>query len=97
MRKTIYSAACTLMLAFAPSTLLAQGLVDGEVTKIDQAAEKITIRHGEIKKFDMDGMTMAFRVQDAGMLKGVKTGDKIKFDLERINGQFTVTKIEKAK
>ena len=51
-----------------------------------------------IKKFDMDeGMTMVFRAQDPAMLKTVKAGDKIKFDADKINGQFTVTKIEKAK
>jgi Cu/Ag efflux protein CusF len=31
------------------------------------------------------------------MFKAVKTGDKIKFEADRVNGQFTVTKIEKAK
>jgi Cu/Ag efflux protein CusF len=74
------------------------GLVDGQVTKVDASAAKITIRHGPLKKFDMDeGMTMVFRVQDPAMLKTVKAGDKVKFDVERVNGQFTVTKIEKAR
>jgi Cu/Ag efflux protein CusF len=27
----------------------------------------------------------------------VKVGDKIRFDADRVNGQFTVTKIEKAR
>lgn len=62
------------------------------------SAQKITIKHGPLKKFDMDdGMTMVFRAQDPAMLKAVKAGDKVKFVPERINGQFTVTKIEKAK
>ena len=83
----------TLSIATAQSAL-----VDGLVTKVDQAAGKITIRHGPLKKFDMEeGMTMVFRVQDPAMLKAVKAGDKIKFDVDRVNGQFTVTKIEKAK
>ncbi len=73
-------------------------LVDGTVTKIDQSASKITLKHGPIKKFDMDeGMTMVFRAQDPAMLNQVKVGDKVKFDADKINGQFTVTKIEKAK
>ena len=42
-------------------------------------------------------MTMVFRVQDPAMLKAVKAGDKVKFDADRVNGQFTVTKIQKAK
>ncbi|MBI4273514.1 MAG: copper-binding protein [Rhizobiales bacterium] len=44
-----------------------------------------------------DGMTMVFRVQDPAMTKAIKAGDKIKFDADKVNGQFTVTKIEKAK
>jgi Cu/Ag efflux protein CusF len=31
------------------------------------------------------------------MLKAVKAGDKVKFVSDRIDGQFTVTRIEKAK
>lgn len=73
-------------------------LIQGIVTKIDQAAGKITIRHGPIKKFDMDeGMTMVFRVKDPSLLGTVKQGDKIKFEADRIDGQFTVTKIERSR
>jgi Cu(I)/Ag(I) efflux system protein CusF len=73
-------------------------LVTGQVTKVDESAQKITIKHGPLKKFDMaDGMTMVFRAGDPAILKQVKPGDRIKFVPERVNGQFTVTKIEKAK
>lgn len=67
--------------------------------KIDEAANKITLKHGPIKSLDMeeDGMTMVFRVKDPAMLKQIKVGDKVKFDADRVNGQITVTKIEKAK
>jgi Cu/Ag efflux protein CusF len=72
--------------------------VAGTVTKVDASAGKITIKHGPLKKFDMDeGMTMVFRAGDPAMLKAVKAGDKIRFVPDRINGPFTVTKIEKAK
>lgn len=71
-------------------------MVEGEVRKIDESAGKITIKHGPIKKFDMDsGMTMVFRANDPGMLKQVKAGDKIRFETDKVNGQFTVMKIEK--
>lgn len=72
-------------------------MIDGQVTKIDESAGKITIKHGPIKKWDMDSMTMVFRVQDPEMLKVLKPGDKLKFDVERINGQMTITKIERKK
>jgi Cu(I)/Ag(I) efflux system protein CusF len=90
-----------LALCLGASPLNATGhdqLVTGQVTKVDESAQKITIKHGPLKKFDMeDGMTMVFRAGDPAMLKQVKPGDRIKFVPERINGQFTVTRIEKAR
>ena len=68
--------------------------VSGEVTRIDESAGKIIIKHGPIKKFEMDAsMTMAFRAGDPAMLKAVKPGDRVRFVPDRVNGQFTVTKI----
>jgi Cu/Ag efflux protein CusF len=70
----------------------------GQVMKLDEPAQKITIKHGPLKKFDMDeGMTMVFRAADPAMFKLVKVGDRVRFVPERINGQFTVTKIERVK
>ena len=93
----------TLILAFAlcaaSQVAVAQSdLIDGQVTKVDQSAGKITIKHGPVKKLGMEnGMTMVYKAQDPAMLKAVKAGNKIKFDAEQVNGQYTVTKIEKAK
>jgi Cu(I)/Ag(I) efflux system periplasmic protein CusF len=101
MRKTSVVAASMLVLSgamLANVTLAQAPMVNGQVTKIDESAGKITLKHGPIKKLDMnEAMTMVFRVQDPAMLKQVKAGDKVKFDADKINGQFTVTKIEKAK
>ena len=78
--------------------LAQQGLIDGQVTKVDPSASKITIKHGPIPKLDMDvGMTMVFAVSDSKVLNTVKAGDKVKFDAERVNGQLTVTKLQKAR
>ena len=89
----------TTLIGSMPLSALAQNeLIDGQVTKVDESAQKITIKHGPLKKFEMDdGMTMVFRAQDPAMLKRVKAGDKVKFVPERINGQFTVTRIEKTR
>lgn len=70
---------------------------DAEVMKIDKAQQKITLKHGEIKNLDMPPMTMVFRVQDAGMLNAVKVGDKVKFDADKVGGQYTVTRLAPAK
>jgi Cu/Ag efflux protein CusF len=101
MRKTYIALAAVALFASAmPLGAAAQSsdYVNGQVTKIDESAGKITIKHGPLKKFDMDeGMTMVFRAGDPAMLKAVKRGDRVRFVPERINGQFTVTRIEKAK
>jgi Cu/Ag efflux protein CusF len=90
-------AALFLMLtAIVPATAQSD-MIDGTVTKVDQSAGKITIKHGPIKKFDMDErMSMVFRAEKLELLNGLKAGDKIRFAPDRINGQFTVTRIEKA-
>jgi Cu(I)/Ag(I) efflux system protein CusF len=93
-------AVAALWLAASPPAAVAQSddYVNGEITKIDEATGKITIRHGPIKKFDMDKpMTMAFRATDPAMLKAVKPGDRVRFVPDRINDQFTLMKIEKVK
>ena len=70
----------------------------GVVQKVDAAEGKVTLKHGAIKKFDMeDGMSMVYRVADPAMLKGLKDGDKISFDADKVNGKFTVTRMEKGK
>ncbi|HEV2555126.1 MAG TPA: copper-binding protein [Bosea sp. (in: a-proteobacteria)] len=82
-------------MAFALPALAQQ--VNGTVKKVDEAQGKLTIDHGAIKNLDMDAMSMVFRAGDPAMLKGLKAGDKIKFDADRVNGQITVTKLQKTK
>jgi Cu/Ag efflux protein CusF len=70
-------------------------MVSGTVEKVDAAAGKITIDHGPIPNLNMDSMTMVFRAQDPAMLKNVKPRDKVRFTADRVNGQITVTKIQR--
>lgn len=72
-------------------------LVQGEIKKVDESAGKMTIKHSAIPNLDMDAMTMVFKASDPAMLSGVKPGDKIMFSADKVNGQLTVTKVEKAK
>jgi Cu/Ag efflux protein CusF len=97
--KSIASLAFALAISIGAQGAIAQtALIDGQVTKVDASAGKITIKHGPAKKLGMDdGMTMVYRAQDPKMLGAVKAGDKIKFDADQVNGQYTVTKIEKTK
>jgi Cu/Ag efflux protein CusF len=90
--------ALTLCIGASQMVTAQSGLIDGEVMKVDQSANKITLKHGPIRKLGMnEGMTMVFAAKDPALLNNVKAGDKVKFDAERVNGQFTVTRIEKTR
>lgn len=95
MLKNILAALAAGSLAISPA--LADGeMAKGEVVKVDKSAGKVTLKHGPIKKLDMDGMTMVFRVADPAMLDKMKPGDKIEFEADRVNGAITVTKVGKS-
>ncbi|MCW5653457.1 copper-binding protein [Hydrogenophaga sp.] len=74
----------------------AQTMSEGEVRRVDIRTGKLTLRHGEIKNLDMPPMTMVFQVSDPAMLSAVKVGDKVRFRAEKIDGVYTVTRIEPA-
>jgi Cu/Ag efflux protein CusF len=67
---------------------------EGVIRKVDKAAGKITIRHGELYKLQMPAMTMAFRVSDPAMLNQVKPGDSVRFVADRVQGALTITHLE---
>ncbi|VTU40457.1 Cation efflux system protein CusF precursor [Variovorax sp. PBS-H4] len=69
-------------------------LTDGEVRKVDKEGKKLTLRHGPLKNLDMPAMTMVFRVGDEAMLDKVHAGDKVRFQAEKIDGKFTVTRLD---
>ncbi|MFM9884376.1 MAG: copper-binding protein [Burkholderiales bacterium] len=79
--------------AFAQAT----AMTDGEVRKVDKDASKVTIKHGPIANLDMPAMTMVFRVSDPAVLDQLKSGDKIRFSAEKVQGAYTVMKVEPAK
>jgi Cu(I)/Ag(I) efflux system protein CusF len=94
MLKYLLAALLAAVLIVSPA--VADGdMVKGEVVKVDKAAGKVTLKHGPIKKLDMDSMTMVFRVADPAMLDKMKAGDRIEFEADRVNGAITLTKIGK--
>lgn len=74
----------------------AMAMVDGVVKKIDKSAAKVTLSHGPLTNLNMPAMTMAFAVKDAGWLKTLKEGAKVRFMAERVDGVFTVVHLEAA-
>jgi len=89
--RTLTAALAALALALPA---LAQDLTDAEVRKVDKAAAKLTLKHGEIKHLDMPPMTMVFQVRDKALLDTVKAGDKVRFRAAHEGGQYVVTAIE---
>jgi Cu(I)/Ag(I) efflux system protein CusF len=81
----------------AADAAAATPLTQAEVMKIDKEAGKITIKHGFIENLKMPAMTMAFKVADVAMLDQVRIGDKVAFFAEKVDGKFTVTKLEAVK
>jgi len=88
-------AAVTLPL-LAAASLAQTPQASGEVTKIDKANSRVTLRHGEIKNLDMPPMTMNFRVRDGKILDEVAVGDRVRFTAEKLDGSYVVTTLSKA-
>jgi Cu/Ag efflux protein CusF len=70
-------------------------LAQAEVRRVELATGRLQLRHGPIPKLDMPPMTMVFRVKSPDLLQGLKEGDLILFDAEKIDGVYMVTHIEK--
>nr|WP_315225454.1 copper-binding protein [uncultured Albidiferax sp.] len=90
---TVLAIATFCTAALAQATL---PWADGEVRKVDLPAQKITLRHGEIKNLDMPPMSMVFQVKNPALLENVKPGDKVKFTAEQIGSALVVTDLQPA-
>ena len=82
------------VLAVGMSAASAQ-TVNGEVVKIEADRGRITLKHEAIPNLEMDGMTMVFRVADPAMLTQVREGERVRFEASRVNGNITVTRIQR--
>lgn len=67
---------------------------DAVVQKIDPDKQMIVLKHGDISNLAMPAMTMGFDVANKKMLSAVKAGDKVRFQVELMNGTPTVTRLE---
>ncbi len=89
---------CACLLAVAASlSAWSADLTDGEIRKVDKAANKLTIAHGEIKNLQMPAMTMVFAVKDVAWLDRLKAGDRVRFVADKTAAGYIVTAIQPAK
>jgi Cu/Ag efflux protein CusF len=65
-----------------------------EVRRIDKAARKIALKHGEIKNLDMPPMSMVFQVKVFSQLDALQVGQKVRFQAVQENGAYWVVQIE---
>lgn len=66
----------------------------GQVTKVDTAQKKVTVKHEELVNLDMPAMTMVFNLADEAMLDEMAAGDQIEFVVERIRGKLTIVELK---
>jgi len=71
------------------------GIGTGVITAIDAKAAKITIRHGPISAVGWPGMTMSFSASKPALLKGLKVGHKVSFDVKIEGSVSQVTAIRR--
>lgn len=72
-------------------------LTDGIAKKVDAQNGKVTLTHGEVANVKMPAMTMSYRVKQAQWLESIHAGDKVRFAMDKVNGEFVVVHIEAVK
>jgi Cu(I)/Ag(I) efflux system membrane fusion protein len=63
------------------------------VVAADPASGGLTMAHDPIPALKWPSMTMDFEVKDNAVLKGLKKGDAVEFDMVEQDGDFIVTAI----
>jgi Cu/Ag efflux protein CusF len=69
---------------------------EGTVEEINAKEKKIKLAHGPIPSLRWGAMSMFFDVADAALLRGLKPGDKVRFELrQEQSGRFVIGAITK--
>ncbi|MEW7866889.1 copper-binding protein [Aeromonas diversa] len=73
----------------------AQVMTKGVITKVDQEAGKVGIRHEAIANLGMPPMTMIFKAADPALLEGLKSGDAVEFFAEKRDGALVLVSLSR--
>jgi Cu/Ag efflux protein CusF len=65
----------------------------GKVNSVDPAGGKVNLSHDAIKTLKWPKMTMDFTVYDPALLKDIKPGMEVDFELMKMAGTYHITKI----
>lgn len=94
MKNTLMTAALATLFSLPLQAADPAPLSQGEVRKVDVAAQKITLRHGPIASIGMPPMTMVFEVENVELLEGVSAGEKVKFQVQQQGNRYIVTELQ---
>lgn len=95
MKKRMVALAFALCSAMGMSSMAyaQEASATGEVRRIDAAAGKIAIKHGNIPDLKLTAMTLIYDINPS-LLGGVKAGDKVDFTAKFENKKYIITKIK---
>jgi Cu/Ag efflux protein CusF len=71
--------------------------VNGEVVRVDQARNRIVLKHEYIPSIKMAPMTMPFGVVKEIPLDQYRPGDMVRFQIKVVDGALDITVMEKLK
>lgn len=69
------------------------GSAVGVIRAIQADKNRVTIEHAPITGLGWPGMTMPFKLKSPALLKGLKVGSKVRFDVQMIDHQAVITQI----
>lgn len=69
-------------------------LAEGRIVALDDKKGDVTVAHEPIVQFYLDRETRIFPVEDRAALLGHSAGDKIRFELARLQGHYVITRLE---
>ena len=65
----------------------------GVVNSINAAAGRVNITHDPVPELKWPTMKMNFKAQDPAMLKDLKSGMTVDFEIQKMGNQYLVTRI----
>ena len=80
----------------SPSTMPVGALheADGQIVEIND--KEVTLAHGPFKTLGMPGMTMTFPLATPALMKGLKTGDKVRIAVSQTDDGLRVERLERS-
>lgn len=70
----------------------------GTVTRVDAKAGKLGLKHGPIQSLNWPAMTMDFAVADPALLKSIRKGQAVHFEMKPgTDGNYVVTRVAPGK